>query len=54
MKVKLKQDFERLAIYVTPELYIGVFERGKTYEVPEEIGNYLLTNFSTILEEVTE
>jgi len=54
MKVKLKQDFERLAIYVTPELYIGVFYKDKVYDIPQEIGNYLVSTFPGLLEIVEE
>ena len=54
MKVKLKQDFERLAIHITPELYIAVFYRDKVYDIPPEIGNYLVSTFSDLLEIVEE
>jgi hypothetical protein len=54
MKIRLKQDFERLAIHITPELYIGVFYRGKDYDIPQEIGNYLVSTFPDLLEIVEE
>lgn len=56
MKIKVKKEYieGRKAIYITPEIYIGVFEPDIVYSLPDALAEFLLNFAPSIFEIVQE
>lgn len=53
-RVLMKGEAYNAIFFIASEIYVGGFNYGQIYELPDAIADYLVETFPEILEEVQE